>query len=633
MNFSKAVFTTAIAASAVATMQQAAAWTPTWPLPASVQIWHGGASASTSTVQGAVCDAICDPAFAVDVFEDARSVGKPDFWFVACKGKAGTGSLAGKDILWSKRDEGGSGVGVGPVVIPKAIGFMKPSTGAVGTNFDPALEVGAKAPVVKACGTVAGATYRFSTGFTVPGATSEADPLAEVVSREPNIGTSDIEPDKFTPNFPLNVPVVDMNLDGLTDAADGLGAFSSAGLTTVGLGILTFNTPVNLRMYLDLQAAQFPDATHPLYSKCNPLGATYGNVSPALYSGGMPTAGGLLDPRNNANSEDCMPSLTRSEINSIFAVGGLLRTSLDVKHETVWGTGAFNTGISTIASRGSTHENIQICRRVAGSGTQAQFNAEHMGYPCDATFDGSIDTLIPETESAFNTFVDNNPSSGDVEKCLNDYNAGTDTSTKNPSLWKRWAIGIQSLEKNPPVETVVGSGVFDKFANAYRWIKIDEASPCLENVHAGDYWNYARQTIQYRTAGPIGSGATATEIVDAWTFVGASLSSPSVLAKLNKPASFCINQNQAGSFSAATSKSVGWLAYPTSTIPQTQELDRLAPVAMFDHASASHTKQNSCAQPSAIPRKGSSTADVTVGPQYCQEDDANLDGDQNCYTP
>jgi hypothetical protein len=623
MNFRKTVLTTAIAASALATMQQASAWLPTWPLPAAaVQIWHGGATASTSSVQAAVCNAVCDPASPVDVFEDDRTAGKPDFWFIACKGKTGTGSLAGKDIIWNKRDEGGSGVGVGPVKLPKAIGFMLPSTG-LGTNF-PA------AGVAGTCGTLAATRYK-STGFAVPAVPACTTPAgtaatADAVCIAPNIGTSDIEPEKFTTAFLENVPATDFDLDGTrgpTDVDDKLPAFDATGMTIAGLGQLTFNTPVSLRMYLDLQAAQFPTG-HPLHDTCHPDGALYGNITAAVNDAfGMPTAGGVLDPRNNANSEDCMPNLQASEIRSIFMKTGAIRKRADMQYETSYGGGSF-AEVSTITTRTETEADIQICRRVNGSGTQAQANAMITGYPCDPNGDGSIDTLLPEKEDPFATpFVSENESSGDVEKCLNDFNDGTNTSTKNSGLKKRWAIGVQSLEKNPPGAT--------SYTNKYRFIKIDGFAPSLVNVHAGDYFDVGRQTLQYKTA-----GATA-ETIDAFTALVPKLSDPVALAGLNKVQAFCTTQGAV----LGTTKCAGWLAAPkaddvatTYSEAPTSELDFTAPVSWFQRVSSSGSLPNTCAQPSAFKKSATDDTgvDITVGPATGQGSDENTDGDQNFYT-
>ncbi len=637
MTLQKTLMASTVAATFLAGAGQALAWIPTWDpvlgvtkggvdIPEGQQIWHSGASASTGTVQGAVCDKLCDGTHAdgVDVFNGS------EFWFISCHTKADTSvpvALRDKDILYSKRDFGGSGVGVGPVKLGTTIGFMKPSTGA-GTNFPtPLVDTGG------ACGAIAAAdpklrTYT-ETGFDIPSTTSEADPTADAVSRTPNLGTSDIEPDKFTSAFTENVTTSDLDLDGVSGPA--LAAHDATGLTVAGLGILTFNTPVNLRMYLDLQAVQFPTG-HPLEARCNPKGADYGKtplgltlVVPTWDSGipgvGMPTAGSLLDPRTNANSNDCMPSLTGMEIRSMFMTGRDIASSTDFQAESAYGAGDLELvgpgsvdSVSTVALRSSTDNTIQLCRRVEGSGTQAQFNAMHIGYPCDPTGDATIDTLRPQgfVSAVLTPFVTESESSTGVELCLDAYNDGvpktSGTTTVDPGGKKRWAIGVQSAEKNAPTAT--------SFPRLYRFIKIDTAAPCVQNVHAGDYWNWARQTIQYLTA-----GATA-ETIAAHTVMSAALSGATELGILNKPASFC--QAQDG-FSTAT-KTVGWLAVGTPT----DEVSFTAPLARFRRVSSTGVN-NTCALPSAIP----STAQVTIGPNsHCVEgSDLTAAGDQNCYTP
>ena len=545
-----------------------------------VTIWHGGASASTSSMQTAVIGAFCDIAQPIDVLEDARTLGKPEFWSVACIGK-GTlvASLAGKKILWNKRDEGGSGVGVGPLATnpPTAVGFMKPSTG-VGNNCP----TGAAA----VRGGVA-VTLWNCPNFAVPvDAYNEASASTDGVLRVPEIGTSDIEPDKFQSIFPQNVPVADLNLDG-NQNNDPLTAYKTPGvLSDVGLAQLIFNTPVNVLMYQDLQRAQFP-AGHPLNADCHPAGATYGSIA---------------NSADNANSEKCMPSLMGNEARSIMMAGGAIRSTTDFQAENPFGSATF----AELTGTGTTDNSIHICRRVPGSGTPAQANAIILGYPCDPTGDGTIDTLVPESEGAFTPFVVNNSSSTDVEKCLNDLNNGSNTTGKNnvpagcvaPNCRKRWAIGVQSLEKNAP------SG--GAYSNAYRFIKIDSFAPTLVNAHAGDYYDVARQSIQTRIG-------TATVNVDARDALVPFVDNKVNLDALNKTHAFGRS---------------GWLGSPRSTQVPDSALSLTQPVAWFQRVSGA--KSNTCALPSAFKKTGSPGTDITVGPQNCSN---NGGADNNCYTP
>jgi hypothetical protein len=603
MNLRKTLLLSSATAGALAMAGQAAAFAPVWPAdgdaangtdPAgSVVVWHSGATASTFSLQNAVVEAFCNPNQPVDVLEDARTLGKPDFWSVACIAKATlpapyvVGGVAQK-VLWSKRDEGGSGTGVGPLATSKIIGFMKPSTGA-GTNCPADSGTDKVFPVATGTGTAGGNTVSanlWNCGeFDVPAFGAEADPAGDAVYRVADIGTSDIEPDKFTTAFSLNVPATDFDLDGVrgpTDTDDILDPHTANGLTKAGVAQLIFNTPVNLLMYQDLQRAQFP-VGHPLVLDCNPSQAGYGLIT---------------DSAANANSEKCMPSLSASVIRSIFMKGGAIRSSTDFQAETTYGSGVY----AALTATGVTDNTIQICRRVNGSGTQAQFNAMHLGYPCDPTGDGFIDTLIPEAESGLTLFVTEGESSGDVEKCSNDFNNATNNTTKNPVPSKfRWAIGIQSLEKNAP------SG--GAYTNPYRHIKIDGFAPTMVNAHAGQYFNVARQSLQYNTA----TATTAT--VQGFNVLKPFIEDPLKLPSLNKTHAFGVS---------------GWLASPSATVTPDSELSFTRPVAWF-HRVSDGKVANTCAFPSAFKKTGGTGVDITVAPTNCSSG-ANTDGDENCYT-
>lgn len=644
MKFGKLSVLSLATAGALAVAGQASAFAPLWPADGdaadgtdpvgSAVLWHSGATASTSSLQTAVVQAFCDPAQPVDILEDARSytvapnpagatdilkagVAKPDFWSVACILKSGLpGSLAtraGDKLLWSKRDEGGSGVGVGPLAQtpPKALGFMKPSTGA-GNNC-----LGNDATIRNYPRTVAGisSTVWNCNGFAVPVVPALSDPLSEAsasadgVSRLADIGTSDIEPDKFASVFIENVSSSDFNLNGTRgEAGDTLSSYTANTLVKEGMAQLIFNTPVNLLMYQDLQRAQFP-VGHPLYNDCNP-----GNT--AGYNTVVTVAPPLVNTNIMGNTEKCMPSLTASEIRAIMGTNGAVRSATDFQAEytlatgiLTYGTGEYTplsaTTIYDVADVAATDDTIQICRRVEGSGTQAQFNAMLLGYPCDPNAaDNSVDTLRPEGENLlFTPFVTENESSGDVEKCLNDYNNGTNTNAnatnKNTALRKRWAIGVQSLEKNAPSSAGV-------YGSSYRFIKIDGFAPTLANAHAGDYFDVAQQSLQYRT------GALPV-VVDAFAALKSFIQDPLKLPALNKVHAFGHS---------------GWLASPSATFTPDSKLSLTRPVSWFRRVSFNAGVANTCALPSAFKKTGGSA--VTVGPSNCSN---NGGADQNCYTP
>ncbi len=627
---------------------QVAAFAPQWVIDqddldgtdpvGGVVIWHAGGNVSTSSMQAAVIDALCNSLvnyYPIDILEDARSyiippnpngatdmekagVARPAFWSVACTGAGG--SLSGKKLIWNTREEGGSGVG--PLALGKPIGFMKPSTpdfttdkyliawrpncpgndgtsGPTGTNnYTRTILLPGGYTVNATVWNCVNFTYNLAGGI---GATfHEGTSYGTGVMRVPDIGTSDIEPDKFTTAFSFNVPASDFDLDGVrgpTDTDDILAPHDATGLVRIGLvkedeAQLIFGVPVNVLMYQDLQRAQFPSG-HPLFNDCNPAGSNYGSITTSGF---------------NANQEKCMPSLTANEIRSIFTKGGAIRSSKDFQTEIPYGSGTYAE--LTATTNGATDNTIHICRYANGLGAQAQTNAIFLGYPCDATIDSGIDTLVPEAESALTTFVTENQSSTDIEKCLNDFNNGTNDSGKNNvpagctagNCRKRWAIGIQSADKNAPS----GAGAY---SNAYRFIKIDGYAPTLVNAHAGDYFDVAQQSLQYKSGAP-------TVTVDAFTALKPYIQDPLKLPALNKVHSF------------GTS---GWLATPSATVTPDSELSFTRPVAWFRRVS-SNGVANTCTFPSAFRKSGVPGIDITVGPTNCSAG-ANTDGDQNCYTP
>lgn len=556
--------------------------------PANVVIFHAGASASTRSVQEGVVLALCDPSLSTpNVFGNNAAIASADMWTVDCSAKSGlTNITAGTRIIYNKRDRDGSGVGVKPLIDGQPVGFMAPVEDAAGNCPN--------SSNISLVGTVT-VNYFNCTGFTT-GATGTRQPVGslaattDIILAVPQIGTSDIEPSKFT--YALNTPAADLNLDGST-ATEEPNPNQNNTLTANGVGILVFGVPVNLRMYQDLQRAQFsgdgaggnPD--HPLYNDCNPAGANY-----ALASGNAANPNNVAD---NANLDKCMPSLTRMEISSIYAAGGAIRNIGDFQRETFYGSGAF----TALTGTGTTTNAIQICRRANGSGTQAQSNAIYLGYPCDDVGNW----LTPETRAVLTTFVHNNPGSGNVENCLEAYSDGDDDGNtvansttgigfdNNTAI--AWAIGVSSLERNA------------NLAKKFRFIKVDGAAPTLLNVHAGDYVQWAQQSIQ--AVAPTGA---VQGVLSAMT---TELSNPTALSALQF----------AHPFGAS-----GFLATPSATNVPPSELNLAAPIATFRRVSGAGAT-NVCAMPSAFKKTGAQT--ITVAPQNCSSD--NGSADQNCYTP
>jgi len=547
----------AVGVALVAASGSALAFNPGVTTP-DYQINMSGASASTSLVRNLVIDKVCDSTQPIDVF---RRAGGGKGWAVACHSTATevTGLSGPANIMIRKRDAGGSGVGVAPVAEGKpqllppsptaadykaafAVDFMEITTGA-GSN----------------CG--AGPVAVLSTGAGTSYNNWECGANKEKLV--PDAGFSDIEPDKFRG---INKPIIDLDGDGTDDIPDFV---NRGNLNIKPLAGLVFNTPVNLPLRNALQAVQASNGSLP--AVCSPLNASY----PA-----------------NAESEQCMPSLSQSEIRSLFT-GGIKKWAqilVDDPADTNPLDGINQIPITThpdvvalgLVPTNAGSDNVHICRRVPGSGTQAQFNAIFLNWPCD---EGIVRPMTEPGDASNGPLVANNSGSSDVGKCLDDFANGTNNSGKNTAFTlgpfvladanrKAWAIGVQSTEKNTSL------------ARDYRFIKVDGKAPTLKNVHDGDYFDFAEQSMQWRNDGTFTYPANAADIDTILNFIADNATAPASIASLNL--NFVHSWGEAG-----------WLSVPRGAVVADAELKLSNPVNVMTR-SPFGASPNTCQFPMAV---------------------------------
>lgn len=524
------------------------AWNPT-VLSADIELHHAGASASSSTffdnVRG-LCVGDADVFVDVGVIDDATNALDTDnlfegnYWVVACEmnsstipGLAGGGSGAGGNqrVLYYKRDAGGSGVGVFPVAAQSDVAFM----GIDETN----------------CPTVNGANnFHVCSGYSTSAGNTSLHELAA-----PELGSSDVEPQIFAAS--LNNPTgVDFDNDGFADV-NPIADVST--LTPEGAGYLGFGVVVNTRMYVGLQFDQFDGS-----SVCNPGNVGYGSIE---------------DPNANANSEACMPSMSKSAATSLFASGRQANEVGEVADKSLMplngGDGDATDDITALNLKpleNLTDDRIQICRRVQGSGTQAQHNIEYFNYPCEANQDGDFDVTRPATVSFLDNSVTNNSGSSDLSRCMLSYNRGTNEGSANPNQFGRvrWAIGLQSLTRT------------DTYSRQFRYVKIDGVSPTIENMHAGRYTQWYGQSFQ---RAPISLSTGQNQVLDQ---IVASQNDPATLADFNVGHGFGVG---------------GWVAVPNSTNIPSAMFNPAAPIGRFEKVNNGGVP-SSCATPRAFGANG-----------------------------
>ncbi|MDX1811506.1 MAG: hypothetical protein R3240_06135 [Gammaproteobacteria bacterium] len=291
--------------------------------------------------------------------------------------------------------------------------------------------------------TATGTANEFECTVTNPGDTA---------MKVSDAGISDVEPGLFVaPNVPA----------GFTPVT----AAQLAKLVITSQTAVVFGEPVSLNLRNALQTAQFGSGS-----------ACIGD-----------------------DSEACMPSLTREQIASLHS--GQIKT---------WDQFSINgtplpqvSGVVAPAADFGGKHFVNICRRVEGSGTQAQHNAKFLGVPCVA---GSAPPLTLGHPLNGPT-VTLNSGSGDVEVCLNDANANG-----------KWAVGLQATEKNSTL------------TSNYRFIKVDGVAPTLKNVAEGKYFDWVENSIQWRNAANNGPSGDMLALLQT---IAKNAGSPTIVKQLN----------------------------------------------------------------------------------------------------
>lgn len=337
-----------------------------------------------------------------------------------CTGGDASGAL-NKRIAIFKESDGGSGVGVAPLV--RAGPTLNVSDGTTVTRdwlrpADPTVSASA--------GTAVSASGPFS-GYT---AHLGLPDTAVTTNGIPDVGISDVEPAQFT----------NIYTPALTTTE--LGSLQINGITGVIFGV-----PVTKNVYQRLQALQFPTS-----SDCHPSNANYGDFNSLT---------------SVASSEACMPSLSRDLVAGLY-------TGRQVDWAQIKSTQNANESVANVAPFGAmTDSKIYIQRRVATSGTQRSFEIFFAGVRCT--------TGAPAFLSKTNARVTENSGTSNVIAGLNaDFNAGkgsigTLTTEKPPTASDGWRL-IKLNGAAPSVLNVVKGSYEFFFESTIQWRKANVLS-------------------------------------------------------------------------------------------------------------------------------------------------------------
>lgn len=469
-------------------------------------LYLSGASAAVNFIEKLITastvpavDRICDTSKKIWKYKDSVT-GSDQNAYLCVAATTNPGIPTNKpNILIYKRSAGGSAFGVSPI-IAEANG----NNAAATIGF---LKIDSTCTVTTA-----------STTFETITCNYNKDDLTTQTLHKADFGISDVDPAQFTGS---NAPV---GFDNVT-AAD------VAKLTVKSASAVAFGVPVTLDLFKALQAAQ-------------------------KTTGEVPSTCALGDA-----TEACLPTLSSAQIASIHTGSWVDWDQLKVG---TTGQGLYTWALTNAPTLVPDASFLHTCRRENGSGTQAQSNIKFLADPC--TVAASATPPAPDLTADFVegdgvAMVHENNTSGSVSNCLDELQDGTDAANGFANQWgRRWAVGIQSLEKK---------------STKFEFVKVDGVAPTLANIVKGKYKDWAENTFQYWTNHVFSSNGTENTALKALTnAVIKSAGAPEVMAALNSGFTHAFGN---GSF----------LAVPTNFAPEANgAFNSARPVSPYSHATA-----------------------------------------------
>jgi hypothetical protein len=380
------------------------------------------------------------------------------------------GNLANKEVAIYKFN-GGSGTGVAPVADPAV------APAADQQYMDASL--GACPQVIPTSNPGPGNSF-----LSVDGATRFTlhDCPSTTVTQAPDGGISDVEPKVFVgqlaTGFGTSVPGIspDKPQNNFVDKGNLI--------VKSGPGIV-FGTIVTLSFYDELindqkAAGLLPDCP------ANPT-------------------------RAQRDALDCMPSLPHSLITSAFTGEISNWTTRSIYGQTLSPPAFFAGPYVPAYTRGADGPKVNMCRRTAGSGTNAQFAIEYLRTNCvnNSPTMKTFANNIPQGAALPQMYE--NEGSGDLDQCMNALQTGSGfnggftnglttfpgvptptnggKSSVVPQGRTAYGLGYNSLERN------------SSLAFGYRFVKVDGVAPTLEEAYNGNYRDVYYLSYQNRVTG------------------------------------------------------------------------------------------------------------------------------------
>ena len=217
-----------------------------------------------------------------------------------------------------------------------------------------------------------------------------------------------------------------------------------------------------------------------------------------LESGSVIAACNSTTTPTSVDSPQCAPSLSKSQVASL-----LLGANNNNGNLLTW---------DQIGLTNSSDNNVYVCRRDVGSGTEASFEAYFLGARCSSSSEAMA--------SQDGQFVIESASTGNILTCMEAFNQGgisitpynADFNTSFPAFTpagNQWAIGVTSTE-------LTASSLSGK-NDPIRLVAVDGVLPTLANVVNGYYPYFSTDSWYHIPSGKTGSsvGTTAFTVFSA----------------------------------------------------------------------------------------------------------------------
>jgi ABC-type phosphate transport system substrate-binding protein len=381
-----------------------------------LELFASGSSAQDNALQR-LFRILCAPK-SLDVYHTANG----EVRLLFCRSRTGTGAIpglpAGQKIAFHKSSVSGSGAGVGPLIQRRTVEFLNVA--------DLRAHLDERCPRAKR-------SVHPPEGELVAYRDYECINLVPAME-VPDAGISDVEPRFFLDAYRL-----------APEAVEQISAHNSYAFI--------FGIPVSLGLRDALQEARFPRA-----NPCNPHNPHYTDPVSIDRKTTVP----------RGETEECMPSLSRTQIASIFA--GTLTSWSQIVNPRGYPLAEHSEG-GVVRSPPGVHppsdDQVYICRRVDTSGTQASYEMFFLNQRCTSG-------IPPFVNSGSNVFLGS--VTGDVKVCL--------TNLDERGIW---AVGIMSTDN---VESLK--------RDRWRFIKMDGVAPTLFNTYSGRWPFFVEQSYQWR---------------------------------------------------------------------------------------------------------------------------------------